>query len=389
MPSLINHFYRFGEFTIDADQRVLLRHGKPLLLAPKVLETLLTLVQNGGRIIEKEELMKRLWPDTFVEESNLTYCIVQLRKTLGDEARRPRYIETIPKRGYRFIVDVEEVLSDTGIVNDKVPRIKTHVVESQDTTNPTSERVASIAVLPFLDLSPDRDQDYFCEGLADELINTLAGLPNLHVASRTSSFRFKSTTLDIREVGQRLNVNTVLEGSVRKAGSNFRITTQLVSTVDGYQLWSRTYDRRLEDIFAVQEDIAQSTVKALKVLLSSDEQRALKRVRTTAIEAYECYLRGRQLFHHMRRKSLESARQMYLRAIEMDERFGPAYAGIADCSSFLYMDWGGLESDLVDADRASSKAVERSEEHTSELQSLAYLVCRLLLEKKNDAPGRD
>lgn len=359
MPSLINHFYRFGEFTVDAEQKVLLRHGKPLLLAPKVLETLLTLVQNGGRIIEKEELMKRLWPDTFVEESNLTYCIVQLRKTLGDEARHPRYIETIPKRGYRFIVDVEEVVSDIGIVSNKLPRsVMTHVVESQDVVNPTSERVASIAVLPFLDLSPDRDQDYFCEGLADELINTLGSLPNLQVASRTSSFRFKSTTLDIREVGQRLNVNTVLEGSVRKAGGNFRITTQLVSAVDGYQLWSRKYDRRLEDIFAVQEDIAQSTVKALKVVLSSDDQRALQVVRTTAIEAYECYLRGRQLFHHMRRRSLESARQMYLRAIGMDDRFGPAYAGIADCSSFLYMDWGGLESDLVEADRASSKAVE-------------------------------
>jgi TolB-like protein/Flp pilus assembly protein TadD len=207
-------------------------------------------------------------------------------------------------------------------------------------------------------LSPDRDQDYFCEGLADELINALASLPNLHVASRTSSFRFKSTTLDIREVGQRLNVNTVLEGSVRKAGGNFRITTQLVSAVDGYQLWSRKYDHRLEDIFAVQEDIAQSTMKALKVVLSCDDQHALQRVRTTSIEAYECYLRGRQLFHHMRRRSLESARQMYLKAIGIDAHFAPAYAGIADCSSFLYMDWGGLESDLVDADRASSKAVE-------------------------------
>ncbi len=359
MPSLINHFYRFGEFTIDADQRVLLREGKPLLLAPKVLETLLTLVQTGGRIVEKEELMKRLWPDTFVEESNLTYCIVQLRKTLGDEARHPRYIETIPKRGYRFIVDVEEVLSDVAIESKKLPRrIETHVVESHDAASSTSERVASIAVLPFLDLSPDRDQDYFCEGLADELINTLASLPNLQVASRTSSFRFKSTMLDIREVAQRLNVSTVLEGSVRKAGGNFRITIQLVNAVDGYQLWSRRYDRKLEDIFAVQEDIAQSTVKALKVVLSSDDQRALQGIRPTAIEAYDCYLRGRQLFHHMRRRSLESARQMYLKAIEMDDRFGPAYAGVADCSSFLYMDFGGLETDLVDADRASSKAVE-------------------------------
>src|SRR5688500_16005707 len=165
MPSPNNYFYRFGEFTLDADQRVLLRHGKPLLLAPKVLETLLTLVQNGGRIIEKEELMKRLWPDTFVEESNLTYCIVQLRKTLGDEARHPSYIETIPKRGYRFMLDVEEVLSDTEDVSIKAPRLRTRVVESQDAAEPTPGRVASIAVLPFLDLSPDRDQAYFCEGL--------------------------------------------------------------------------------------------------------------------------------------------------------------------------------------------------------------------------------
>src|SRR5688500_5270912 len=388
MLSLINHSYRFGEFTLDADQRVLLRQGKPLLLAPKVLETLMTLVQNSGRIIDKEELMTRVWPDTFVEGSNLTYTIVQLRKTLRDDARHPRYIETIPKRGYRFIGDVEEVLSDMSIVSKEIARrVKTPVVESHDAANLTSEttyaeqsegihlieeqhdregrsgviterRVASIAVLPFLDMSPDRDQDYFCEGLADELINSLASLPNLHVVSRTSSFRFKSPTLDIREVGKRLNVNTVLEGSVRKAGSNFRITAQLVSAVNGYQLWSGKYDRRLEDIFAVQEDIAQSTVRALKVVLSSDDQPALQKVRTTSIEAYECYLRGRQLFYQMRRRSLESARQLYLRAIGMDDHFGSAYAGIADCSAFLYMDWGGLESDLVDADLASSKAVE-------------------------------
>ncbi len=330
MPCLINNCYRFGEFTLDADQKVLLREGKPLLLAPKVVETLLTLVQNSGRILEKQELMARLWPDTFVEESNLTYTIVQLRKALGDDARHSRYIETIPKRGYRFIGQT--------------------VIENKP--------VISIAVLPFVDMSPERDQDYFCEGMADELINSLASLPGLQVASRTSSFRFKSPTLDIREVGKRLNVSTVLEGSVRKAKGKFRITAQLISAVDGYQLWSGKYDRKLEDIFVVQEDIAQSTVKALKFVLSSDEQRTLQRGRTTSIEAYEYYLRGRQLFYHMRRRSLESARQMYLKAIGMDDQFGPAYAGIADCSSFLYIDWGGLESDLVDADRASLKAVE-------------------------------
>ena len=344
MSVLIKQCYRFGQFTLDADQKVLLREGKPLLLAPKILETLLTLVENSGRIIEKKELMTRLWPDTFVEESNLTYSIVQLRKTLGDDARHPRYIETIPKRGYRFIVDVEAANPTSETIN------ATPII--------ARKRVASIAVLPFVDMSPDRDQEYFCEGLADELINSLASLPDLHVASRTSSFRFKSPTLDIRDVGKRLNVNTVLEGSVRKAGNNFRITAQLISAIDGYQLWSGKYDRRLADIFAVQEDIAQSTVRALEVVLSADDRRVLHRVGTTDIEAYEAYLRARQLFYQMRRRSLESARQMYLKAIEIDDHFGAAYAGMADCSSFLYMDWGGLESDLVDADRASSKAVE-------------------------------
>ena len=357
MPSLINHFYRFGEFTLDADQRVLLREGKPLLLAPKIVETLLTLVQNSGRIVEKKELMTRLWPDTFVEESNLTYTIVQLRKTLGDDARLPRYIETIPKRGYRFIVGVEEVLSD--VAGEGAHVIEQHQGPNRDAhSNVIERRVASVAVLPFLDMSPDRDQDYFCEGLADELINRLASLPNLRVASRTSSFRFKSSTLDIREVARRLNVNTVLEGSVRKAGGNFRITAQLINAGDGYQLWSGQYDRKLEDIFAVQEDIAHRTVTALQGVLSSDNQGAVQPIRTTKIEAYECYLRGRQLFYQMQRRSLESARQMYLKAIEIDEHFGPAYAGIADCSSFLYTDWGGLESDLEDADRASTKAIE-------------------------------
>ena len=326
---------------LDDGQKVLLRSGRPLPLAPKVLETLLILVQNSGRIVEKEELMKRLWPDTYVEESNLTYTIVQLRKTLGDDARSPRYIETIPRRGYRFIMEV---------LSDEAEKDHEGVI--------TESGAASIAVLPFLDLSPARDQEYFCEGLADELINTLASLPNLQVASRTSSFRFKSPAMDIREVGKRLNVNTVLEGSVRKAGSNFRITAQLISVGDGYQLWSGKYDRGLEDIFAVQEDIAQSAVRALKVVLSSNDRRALQRISTKAIEAYEYYLRGRQLFYQMRRRSLESAREMYLQAIGIDDGFGSAYAGIADCSSFLYMDWGGLESDLRDADQASSKAVE-------------------------------
>ncbi|HEX7297167.1 MAG TPA: tetratricopeptide repeat protein, partial [Pyrinomonadaceae bacterium] len=244
-------------------------------------------------------------------------------------------------------------------VLDEAPLVREEGIDIKSPTEATAEsRIPSIAVLPFADMSLEKDQDYFCEGLADELINNLGSLPNLHVASRTSSFRFKSTMLDIREVGRRLNVTTVLEGSVRKAGDNLRITAQLINAVEGYQIWSAKYDRKLEDVFSVQEEIAHSTVKALEVVLSSNEQAAARAIRSTAIEAYEYYLRGRQLFHDMRRRSLESARQMYLKALAIDDRFSPAYAALADCSSFLYIDWGGRPSDLEDADKASAKAIE-------------------------------
>ena len=216
----------------------------------------------------------------------------------------------------------------------------------------------SVAVLPFVDMSPEKDQDYFCEGLAEELINALVRIEDLRVASRTSAFRFKGTQSDIREIGRRLDVSTVLEGSVRKAGSQVRISVQLVNVEDGYQLWSNRYDRELKDVFAIQDEIAQNIVESLQVKLTPKAKQAAKKAAPADVQAYDYYLKGRKFFYEFRAKGFELARQMFARAIVIDDRYARAYAGVADCCSFLYMYFDSSESNLQEADTASRKAVE-------------------------------
>ena len=216
----------------------------------------------------------------------------------------------------------------------------------------------SVAVLPFANLSADQENEYFTDGMADEIINALSKIQSLRVASRTSSFAFKGKNEDIGEIGKKLKVSTVLEGSMRKMGNKLRITAQLVNVADGYQLWSERYDREMEDVFAIQDDISQAIVKALRVILSEGEKKQIEKARAVDVRAYDFYLRGRQYFHHFRRKSLEYARQMFNRAIEIDPEYARAYAGVADACSLLYVYFDARESNLRQADTASRKAIE-------------------------------
>ena len=216
----------------------------------------------------------------------------------------------------------------------------------------------SIAVLPFVNMSNDPENEYFSDGVAEDIINALTKIQALRVASRTSAFAFKGKSEDIGEIGRKLKVGTVLEGSVRKAGAKLRVTAQLVSVADGNNLWSERYDRQLEDVFAIQDEIAGNIVKALRVVLTEGEKRAIEKAPTENVEAYDYYLRGRQFFHQFRRTGMQFARRMYERAIEIDPNFALAYAGMADCCSFLYMYWDGSKSNLEAADSASRKALE-------------------------------
>ena len=233
----------------------------------------------------------------------------------------------------------------------------------------------SIAVLPFVNMSADPDNEYFTDGVAEEIINALTKIQALRVAARTSSFAFKGKNEDIGDIGRKLKVATVLEGSVRKAGNRLRVTAQLVNVADGYHLWSERYDRQLEDVFEIQDEIAGNIVRALRVVLSDQEKRAIEKAPTENVQAYDYYLRGRQFFHQFRRTGIQFARRMFERAIEIDPNYALAYAGVADCCSFLYMYWDGSKANLESAESASRKALEldpeRAEAHASRGFALA------------------
>ncbi len=235
---------------------------------------------------------------------------------------------------------------------------------------------SSIAVLPFADMSPEKDQDYFCEGMAEEIINALASIKGLHVASRTSSFQFKERSEDVRAIGQALNVSSVLEGSVRKAGDQLRVTAQLIKVSDGYHIWSERFDRRLEDVFAIQDEIAQCVVETLQVRLSTGEQLAIEQPSTSDVEAYDFYLRGRKFFHRLGANNLEFARQMFTQAIALDPEFALAHAGLADTCSiiclYLKLDEKNARQASESSQRALELAPELAEAHAS--RGLALMI---------------
>jgi serine/threonine protein kinase/Flp pilus assembly protein TadD len=224
--------------------------------------------------------------------------------------------------------------------------------------SPTVSAAKSVAVLPFTNISADAENEYFADGIAEEIINALTKVQSLRVASRTSSFAFKGKNEDIGEIGRKLKVSTVLEGSVRKVGNKLRITAQLINVADGYHLWAEQYDREMQDIFAIQEDISKAIVTSLRVILSEGEKLAMGRVRTIDVNAYDYYLRGRKFFHQHRRKSLEYAVQMFEKAIEIDDNYALAYAGIAVASSLLYTYFDRRPVNSIQADVASQKALE-------------------------------
>ena len=216
----------------------------------------------------------------------------------------------------------------------------------------------SIAVLPFANMSAEPENEYFADGMAEELISALSKIHSLRVASRTSSFAFKGKNEDIGDIGRKLKVSTVLEGSVRKMGNKVRIAAQLTNVADGYQLWSERFDRDMQDVFTIQDEISQAIFNALRVILSEGEKKAIERDRTVNMQAYEYYLRGRQFIHQWSRSGLEYARQMFRRAIEIDPEYALAYAGLADSCSLLYMNCDAREQNLTQGNVASRRALE-------------------------------
>lgn len=338
--------FRFADFALDSDRRLLTRGGRELRAEPKVLSVLSYLVQHRDRVVPKEELLDALWEERHVSESALTRVIRDLRRLLGDSSSEPRFIRTVYGQGFLFI----------GSIDDAQPAQR-----------------ASIAVLPFSDLSAARDHGWFCEGLADEIINSLTKVAGLEVVSRSSSSEAARNGADPRDAGRRLGVAHVLEGSLRKSDSRMRVTVHLVDVATGRTAWSDRYDADARDVFAVQEDIAERAATALLGVLGEGEQAAIHRRPRAEPEAWELYLKGRQLAYQEVRRSLEAARQLYARAVEIQPTFALGWCGIADALADLYLYHVRDESLRQGTDDASRRAVEidatLADAHTSRGQA--------------------
>jgi TolB-like protein/tetratricopeptide (TPR) repeat protein len=331
----------FGHYRFDFETGRLWSGTLEVRLTPKAAAVLKVLITQAGKPVPKEDLFASVWSDTIVGDDALTSCIQELRKALGDDPKQPRFIETRHRRGYQFVA-----------------RLSEETTQADADSSSTTRDISAIAVLPFADMSPGRDQDYLCEGLAEELINALTLIDGLRVASRTASFQFRRRGEDVQAIGRHLGVGTLLEGSVRKADDRLRVTVQLIEVATGYHRWSQRFDRTLDDVFAIQDEIAESVATSLRgSVLSGRERQALLRPQTGA-EAYEYYLRGRQHLPRMTKPDLESSGDMFARAIALDANYGPALAGLATVHATLYEWFGAREDDLATAERISQRALE-------------------------------
>ena len=301
-----NEQYAFDGFTLDVTERRLTNGGRVVALEPKTLDVLTVLVRNAGRLVTKEHLLDEIWSGSFVAEGILSVHVARLRMALGGRDAGARYIETVPRSGYRFTATLTPTRG--------VPR--------------TPVDQPSIAVLPFADMSAGRDHEWFSDGLSEEIINALTQVPGLKVTARTSAFAFRGKEQDITRIAEALRVGTILEGSVRRAGDRIRVTANLISAEDGYHLWSERYDRELTDIVAIQDDIARAIATALQIRLA--EAPVVRKSHTPNLSAYEAYLKGRHYLYKLTAESMTRSRQCFEQAITLDPEFVAAHVGLGE-----------------------------------------------------------
>jgi TolB-like protein len=344
--------YEFEGFRLDPQQRLLLAggDGRPVPLAPKVFDTLLYFLERRGELLDKTTLMKAIWPNVVVEENSLNQNISALRRALGENPGEHRYIVTEPGRGYRFVADVRTVTAAPG------GRTAQPSAMPSGGAQPAAART-SIAVLPFANLTGDPSKEYLGDGMAEELIHTLARLPGLRVPSRTSSFAYKGRNIDVRQIASDLQVGAVLEGSVRSAGERIRVTAQLIDAENGYHLWSQSYDRQFEDLFKLQDELASAIVHALRPALDSQAPEVIRTTpRTADLEAYNLYLQAIAV-PAITEQTTRLAWEMLERAIERDPHFARAYTALAAMQAIALMLDIPAPGTLEDAERNARRAL--------------------------------
>jgi TolB-like protein/DNA-binding winged helix-turn-helix (wHTH) protein/Flp pilus assembly protein TadD len=386
--------YEFGPFQLDALRRRLLRDGRPVPVTSKVFDTLLVFVERRGRLLPKEELMAALWPETAVEENNLTQHVSTLRKALGERAGEHRYVVTVPGRGYAFVAQVNEVpfaLSEVTVEERTVERITIDVEEDRAEedaravaadstltspavgvaqtgarrsrlpaalalcavvtavavaglylwgaraarTQPGEGAFRSVAVLPFRTLDAAGADDMTGAGVADALTARLSNVRGISVRPASAVVRYEGRTVDAAEAGRALGVDAVVEGTVQRSGERVRVTVQLIEVRGGQPVWAESFDERFTDIFALQDAVSGRVARAVVERLAGAGERQRRGRATESVEAYESYLRGRHFWNKRNAEGVGRSVEHFRRAIDLDPAYGAAYAGLADAYSVL------------------------------------------------------
>ncbi|HSE96766.1 MAG TPA: winged helix-turn-helix domain-containing protein [Blastocatellia bacterium] len=390
MSKQIKHFYEFGPFRIDPSQRVLLREGQPVSLPPKIFDTLLALIERSGQIVDKDKLLEEVWPETVVEENNLTQYISLLRKALGDDRHEPRYIETIPRRGYRFAAEVREVRAECPdlavgehttvhlVVKEQIEEIEEDQTAKDKVPVPVSLPVrrsglkrafivvsvlaaalaglifwtamgtntagtrageppftGSVAVLPFKILNASEDEQYLGLALADALITKLSNIDQIIVRPTNAVRKYTNEREDPAAAGRELRVEAVLDGNIQRSGDRLRLTVQMIDVAGRRPVWAETFDEKLTDIFLLQDRVADRVAQAMTLKLTGAEKMRLARRYTENAEAYRAYLKGRYFWNKSTEEAIKKGIEYFNVAISIDPNFALAYAGLADCYNSL------------------------------------------------------
>jgi len=411
-----NHLYEFGPFRLDLSERQLFRNSKPVSLTPKAFETLVMLVTKRGHVVEKDDLLKEVWKDTFVEEANISRHVWTLRKTLGENENGQSYIETVPKRGYRFLAHVEAGSVDDQLVverrsimhitaeedDDIVPRkreltedlaqkllaairekqkwagwrwglgvlavlaiglgVTLYLNRIPGATKKSAANVSgvpgSIAVLPFKTMGTESDNRYLGLGMADALITRLGNVSQIVVRPTSSVRKYLGAENEPVSAGQELMVESVLEGSIQRLGDRIRVTVQLVRVSDGTQIWADKFDDTFTNVFAVQDSISERMAAALKLKLTSEEQKRLTKRYTDNAEAYQLYLKGRYQVLKLTLPEVQTGISYFQQAIATDPSYALAYVGLADAYRSLSLVGEMPSTELLKAKAAAHKAIE-------------------------------
>ena len=392
---------RFGVFELDLRAGELRKHGLQVRLQEQPFQVLAMLLEHSGQLVTREELHKKLWPaDTFVDfDHGLNKAISKIREAISDSAESPRFVETVARRGYRFLADVRVV--DPVPVHSQELAIQPHPsAEARDrpdhagkpailnlspsqtwkavvfmalllaasltawkvhSRNTTSPVIRSLAVLPLESLSSDASQDYFADGMTDELISDLGQISALRVISRTSVMSYKHTRKPLPQIARELNVDAVVEGTVLRSGDQVRITAQLIEASADKHLWSQSYEGELRDTLALQNQVASAIADQIRINVNPQEQAALKTVRVVNPQAYESFLKGRYFWNKRTADGLKVALAYFNQAIEEDPKYAQAYSGLADTYALLG-DWQYAvmtpKEALPKAKAAATKALE-------------------------------